>query len=139
MPVSTVRARSEGVPYQVTLTDDQGHQWLADEPAEDGGANTGPTPMKLLLSSLGACTAITLRMYAARKQWPLAAVHVELLSDGKPAEGIDIQRRITLTGDLTEEQRERLLEIANVCPIHKVLSVGARISSSLVGQAEAFG
>ncbi|MGH8276476.1 MAG: OsmC family protein, partial [Steroidobacteraceae bacterium] len=121
----TVHAVIGETPYTVTLTDNLAHQWLGDEPLEGGGANRGPTPTHLLLSSLGTCTAITLRMYAGRKGWPLRGVEVELQfnPDGVPAAGVsDIRRRITLRGELSAEQRERLLEIANKCPIHRVLS-----------------
>ncbi|ALN63841.1 osmC-like family protein [Lysobacter antibioticus] len=129
----TVVAVSDGAPYQVRLSDDLEHHWFADEPAGQGGADSGPTPERLLLSSLGACTAITLRMYAARKHWPLSAVEVELSfnPDGKPAEGTDIRRRIALSGELSDEQRERLLQVANACPIHKVLSGEIRIATAL--------
>jgi putative redox protein len=131
--VLKVRASSADAPYKVSLADDDGHQWLADEPVEAGGGNSGPNPKQLLLSSLGACTAITLRMYAARKQWPLEGVEVELEfnPDGAPASGTDIRRSIVVHGALTDEQRERLLQIANACPIHKVLSGEIRIESSL--------
>lgn len=131
--VSTVTARSSSTPYTVTLTDDLAHSWLGDEPPDMGGANAGPDPTRLLLSSLGACTVITLQMYAARKQWPLAAVHVELQFNpaGKPAGGTDITRRIDVQGELTDEQRARLLQIANACPIHKVLTGEIRIESFL--------
>ena len=75
-------------------------------------------------------------MYADRKHWPLRSVNVELLfnPDGKPAAGTDIRRRIVLTGELSDEQRERLLQVANACPIHKVLSGEVRIATSLTTQ-----
>jgi len=128
-----VWASSAGAPYEVAFTDDLGHRWTADEPADLGGANTGPTPHHLLLSSLGACTAITLRMYAARKAWPLERIEVELAfnPDGKPAAGSDIRRQVMLHGPLDEAQRERLLQVANSCPIHKVLTGEIRIATTL--------
>jgi putative redox protein len=128
-----VTAVNGPTPYAVTLEDHRGHHWLADEPLESGGGNQGPSPTQLLLSALGACTAITVRMFAARKGWPLtgARVHLELNPEGSPAEGTDIRRTITLQGDLTPEQRERLLDVANKCPLHKVLTGKIRIHSSL--------
>ncbi|NLR57954.1 OsmC family protein [Chitinophaga polysaccharea] len=113
-----------GHPYQVTI-DTRGHRWLGDEPEDVGGGDTGPQPGELLLSSLGACTAITLKMYANRKKWPVEHIAVELRynSAAKPnplTTVIDME--IHFSGTLSEEQHARLLQIAHSCPVHKVLS-----------------
>ena len=125
----TVTASIAGTPYQVSLSDGK-HHWLADEPAEVGGGDSAATPMDLLLSSLGACTAITLILYAQRKHWPLTGVQVHL-DMAVAADGTDITRVITLEGALDEEARERLLQIAKACPVHKLLSNPIRVVSGL--------
>lgn len=132
--VPTATATIGDTPYTVTLADNLAHTWVADEPAELHGGNAGPTPTGLLLSSLGACTAITLKMFAARKAWPLADVQVVLQfnPEGPAAAGHnEIHRQVTLHGDLTAEQRERLLQVANACPIHKVLTGEIHIVTAL--------
>ncbi len=132
MSSTHVVARTGKTPYTIELQS-RDHHWLADEAAEHGGADTGPSPSELLLSSLAACTAITLQMYAARKAWPLAAVSLDLTlnPDGKPASGTDILRRLRLEGDLDDSQRQRLLQIASACPVHKLLTGEVRIDTLL--------
>lgn len=93
----------------------------ADEPVDKTGADTGPEPHEFMLAALGACTSMTLRLYAERKGWPLKGVHVRLT--GGPAEGrYNIIRHITMDGELDTEQRARLLDIATKCPVHRTLT-----------------
>jgi putative redox protein len=129
MAEPTVIATIGAAEYQVQL-DDGMHKWLADEPESLGGRDTGPAPASLLLSSLGACTSITLKMYAKRKDWPLEALRVTL-SMTSTANGTLIDRQIVLTGPLSEDQRERLLQIANACPVHKILTGAIQIHTAI--------
>jgi putative redox protein len=129
MDVTQVSAVFTGPNYRVSLDDGQ-HTWLGDEPVSAGGSDSGPRPFALLLSSLGACTAITLKMYADRKGWPLEHIDVKLsLTTG--ADGSTIDRAVSLHGPLDEAQRERLLQIANACPVHKILSRPIAIHTNL--------
>jgi len=106
------------------------HRLATDEQAAAGGTDEGPNPPELLLAALGACKAMTLRMYAGRKQWPLRAVRVHLVrSQAAGAEQIDVT--ISFVGELSEEQRRRLLEIAEHCPVHRMLTSGVGIRSIL--------
>jgi putative redox protein len=107
------------------------HTLVADEPVESGGDDAGPEPHEWLLAGLGACTSITVKMYATRKAWPLESVEVSVSGDHVDGTFV-FTRRVTLRGLLTEEQRARLLEIANRCPVHKVLSGPIRIDTDLV-------
>jgi putative redox protein len=137
MAISAIQARTGEFSYRIEFTA-RDHQWFADEPSDQGGANSAPTPSELLLSSLAACTAITLQMYAARKHWPLTgvALSLSLNPDGKPAAGTDIRRQLQLKGDLDDAQRERLLQIANACPVHRLLTGEVRIETALVEQED---
>lgn len=134
-------------PRPNAVADDSGHGGLqtfvtagptslvADVKVAAGGLDLGPDPHDLVAAGLAACTTMTLRLYAKRKAWALGAVHVEVrhhLEPGQvPPDRFD--RTITLDGDLDDEQRQRLLQIANLCPIHKLLTQGARVVTTLGG------
>jgi putative redox protein len=118
------------------------HRMLADEPPSVGGTDTGPTPYGYLLAGLGACSSMTVRMYADRKKWPLEHVSVSLRHDKIHATDCEecetrdgkvdkIEREIALTGPLDDEQRARLLEIADKCPVHRTLHSEVQILSRL--------
>ena len=119
-----------------------GHSFLVDEPQELGGLDSGPTPYDLILGALGACTAMTVRMYADQKGWPLEGVEVRLshgrehARDCETCEIADVRldlitRELSVWGPLSGEQRGRLLEIAEKCPVHRTLAEGARIETAL--------
>ena len=106
------------------------HRLLSDEAADMGGTDAGPAPHELLCAALGACTAITLRMYARRKEWPVRAVRVDvqLALQGKER---SITRRLRLEGDLDEAQRARLVDIAERTPVTLTLKRGVSITTIL--------
>jgi putative redox protein len=116
--------------FQVEVTVGGTH-FLADEPVDVGGLGTGPTPYELLSAGLGACTAMTLRMYARHKGWPLRRVRVCVghARDARQALPDAFVREIALEGDLSAEQRARLIEMAGRCPVHRSLEHGARITT----------
>ncbi|HVS13657.1 MAG TPA: OsmC family protein [Thermoanaerobaculia bacterium] len=134
----TVRA-AQGDGLTTHLVAD-GHPLVADEPADvPGGHDSGPNPYGLLLAALGACTAMTLRLYADRKDWPLEEVRVELWHgrvhledceecDRKSSRIDQIDVSLALEGPLDDEQRARLLEIAGRCPVHRTLTSETRIA-----------
>lgn len=124
-------------PYacEITLGEAGKHSLVADEPVEVGGQDTGPGPYGYLLTAVGTCKAITCRMYADRKGWPLTGVHVSVQhareGQGKAqTERIDVE--IQFVGDLTGEQLSRLAEIADRCPVHKTITGELTIETSLI-------
>jgi uncharacterized OsmC-like protein/pimeloyl-ACP methyl ester carboxylesterase len=119
--------------YQVEVATATG-RFLADEPEDVGGLGSGPTPYELMSAALGACTAMTLRMYARRKDMPLEPVAVQVAH--ATADGRDrFERRLLLPADLTETQRRSLMEIAEKCPVHRSLTGGAEVTTQLTGPA----
>ena len=126
--IATATVTSEEKPYGVRI-DAGGHVLRGDEPVDQGGADTGPAPFGLLLSGLGAWTAITLRMYAEHKGWPLAGVDVELTYVVKDRDTRWIDRRITLHG-VGEDQRAELAEIAEKTPVTRAVRAGTEIRTT---------
>lgn len=144
-PEGVVRvAEAEASGFRQDITVNNRHQLVADEPVEMGGTDLGPSPYQLLSAALGACTAMTIRLYARRKAMPLAHVACDVTHDRchtEDCEGCDksqskvdvFSRTIHLRGDLTEDQRAALLAIADKCPVHKTLHGQAIIRSALAG------
>ncbi len=141
---ATVRGSTRGFAQEITVGP---HRLVADEPLAVGGSDKGPGPYDLLIAALGACTSMTISLYARRKQWPLEAVTVKLRHskihavDCENCEAKDgkldrIERDVELHGALNEEQRDRLLDIANKCPVHKTLTSEIDIRTRLVVNQE---
>ena len=122
---------ASGADYAVTLRA-RHHTLAADEPASEGGADTAPRPFELAMAGLVACTAITVRMYARRKQWPLGDVEVGV-SMLKKGDGFAISRTVRLGGELTDEQRARIAEICEKTPVTLLMKQGAAIRTTVSG------
>ena len=104
---------------------------IADEPISHGGTAKGFAPMELLASSLAACTCITLRMYADRKEWDLESIEVTVDIQTENNASV-FERKIILNGNLSEEQTNKLLDIANHCPVHKILNSTISVNTTLL-------
>ena len=138
--VVIVEGDASGFAQTITAGD---HKFSADESLGVGGAGTGPDPYQFLLAALGACTSMTVALYARRKQWPLARVRIQLAHSRVWAQDCEtcetqqprldrIELVIEFFGDLTNDQRQRLTEIAERCPIHRTLTSKIDIMTKLV-------
>lgn len=137
--MSVVVESTDGLRQQIAV---RGKAIVADEPKEDGGTDEGPSPYELLLSALGACTSMTILLYARRKKWPVQHVRVELdhsrvhVRDCDDCETKDVRldyfrKRVIVRGPLSEEQRLKLEEISRRCPVHRTLTGDVRIDDEL--------
>lgn len=119
--MAKVTATTGNIKYK-TIIQGESHTFLADEPVDLGGQNSGPTPAEMLAAALASCTTITVQMYASRKEWPLEEVIVDVEVDYTSEPGTTLfKKEIEFRGALTEEQRTRLYVIAGKCPINKAL------------------
>jgi putative redox protein len=126
-----VTGHIDGSHYKTVLSNAR-HELIGDEPKSSGGTELGFSPSELLCSALAACTCATLRMYADRKQWSLEQIDVTITMQKDLTKNItSMEREIQLIGNLTDEQRSRLLEIAEQCPIHKILTNPIEIQTIL--------
>lgn len=120
--MSKIAAVSASIMYDYKVINTvENHSWIADEPLELGGQDEGPKPVELFLSSLASCILITLRIYAQRRNWDAGEIHVDLIMN-ELEEGVEIIKDITFSGKLEDEQKEKLLDISNRCPVAKILS-----------------
>jgi putative redox protein len=118
--VKVVARRREGYAHDVEI--EGGHALRIDEPVAAGGRDTGPSPTRLVAASLAGCTAITMEMYAARKDWDVGQVEVDVDVEYRDASPVSFAVTLRLPSELSDEQRERLLVVAGKCPVHKLIA-----------------
>jgi putative redox protein len=146
MSKAYITLKKDGI--QTTIQTRQ-HVYHADEPIEDGGTDEMVTPMEMLLGALGSCIAITMRLYAERKQWALEGVEIELEVERFNARDYpeyhgtepfihEIRKKIKLLGPLTAEQHQRILEIGGKCPVHRVLATPTFFVETLLDTTASF-
>jgi putative redox protein len=126
----TITAQIGTQHYQTTLTNSR-HTLTADENAEHAGEDLGPNPGELLMMSLASCTAITLRMYADRKQWDISSIKVHVTME-KKEDSTQFNRTIEVDGHIDQEAKNRLITIAKACPVHKTLTHPIEINTTLL-------
>lgn len=130
--MATITSSIKTTPYKVNVTSSTGNELIADEPQSIGGQDAGFSPEELLISALAACTSATLRMYADRKGWDVKEIKTDLrLEKNKEGTETIIKRKIEIIGNIDAEQKERMLVIANKCPVHKILSNPIVINTEL--------
>lgn len=136
---TTVNVTLHKEDYETRLTNGR-HIVVGDEPLDLGGGDKGPAPYELLLMSLGSCSIITMKMYAQRKGYDIRHVEMDLTHEKISRDGGDgvtikqdvIHKKVTLVGDLSESERERLLQISSMCPVHRTLEGVVEITSEFV-------
>lgn len=111
------------------------HRFMADEPVSYGGLSSGPNPFDLVCAALASCTVMTMRLYAERKGWQLDRMSARVRHRKSSPDGKDLFERVLHLGDVTDEQREKLLHIANRCPVHLMLERGAAVETRLTDTA----
>jgi len=125
-----IKAKIGHEPYKIEIESASGRHIIADEPIEKGGKDRGFSPKELLASSLAACTCATVRMYAERKGWELNVIRVVIkIEEGET--GTVFNRDLQFDGQLNEEQQKRLLNVANACPVHKILTGSITINTQM--------
>jgi len=118
--------------YKIEIKSPTGNVVIADEPVDKGSRDLGFSPKELLAAALAACTSATVRMFAERKQWPLDEVKIDIdLERDEAANKTVINRKVHFIGNLDDEQRKRLLAVANACPVHKILTNPIEINTSI--------
>jgi putative redox protein len=129
--MAKVSSSIKNEPYKIDIKSPTGNVVVADEPIDKGGKDLGFSPKELLAAALAACTSATVRMYADRKEWPLQEVKIDVdLERDDVANKTVITRKIQFIGVLDEDQKKRLLAVANACPVHKILSNPVEIITS---------
>lgn len=129
MESTVIHAQFEGKNY-TTLISNGKHQIITDEPIEDGGQDKGLNPFELILAGLATCTTATVKMYADRKGWEISQISINAILEESDDSQV-IKTNIEINGNITEEQKNRLLVIAKKCPVHKLLSAGNPIETNL--------
>jgi putative redox protein len=131
--METLSAKIDTRLYRTEITSASGNIVIADEPQEVGGKNLGLSPSELLASSLASCTLITLRMYINRKQWNVSQIDIKIDFERDFEQKVSLfTRKIEITGEINDTQRQRLETIANSCPIHKTLTNSIEIKTTLI-------